>query len=570
MVAAWYIPCAMRYLCVHCDHRWASEGSEPPKRCPSCMRATGVEAVSDGAKTAPKSKLHRYAPWAIVAALAIGLTILLVARRSHDPSATNALAPRDPEELLALLKKEQIDAAGLELLFAADAAMEAQAEKVAGDKDGPFARAEAIQAWLRARASALAFVPWSLGELRPSPVMLSRDVFPLVQKDKGRAQLYPLELSALAASLLRAIDVPALVAELPELPGERAPLDQSGYLGYFVVAVYEDEPGVGTPRFYDPYAGRNLKPETKAHVLGDTQVVGALLGLRALHEMAYRADTKAALETSAHALAVGQTLPSVRTARGLVVLSGNMMEQGLQELAAARQQRPDAPRMRNLAHARLITGDLASAEKEINAALAKAPDFAAGHATLAEMLLLRGDMDAARAELLTAQKLSPELSSPEWRLLDIAARSGASEDVLARARALRDARPSFEARLHYALLLRQGSKYEEMRKAAHELLAFVPDYRKDEVRELLAQALGPTALDAVEADPSAADLDDLGGPGLDLKLSPGSGLLAEPAKGDSLKLDGEPQAGDPLILLGDPSKLRLRGSSDQLELKLDR
>jgi tetratricopeptide (TPR) repeat protein len=247
-----------------------------------------------------------------------------------------------------------------------------------------------------------------------------------------------------------------------------------------------------------------------------------------------------------------------------------MMEQGLQELASARQQRPDAPRMRNLAHARLITGDIGSAEKEINAALAKAPEFASGHTTLAELLLLRGDMDAARTELLQAQKLSPELSSPAWRLLDIDARSGASGEVLERAKALRDERPSFEARLHYALLLRQGSKYEDMRKAAHELYDFVPSYRKDEVRELLMQALGPTALEPVEAEEAEDDLaGGLGEPG-GLKLSPGSGLLAEPGQG-GLKLDGSNgTAGDPLILLGDPSKLRLHGSSDKLQLKLDR
>ena len=561
----------MRYLCVHCDHRWAVDGPDVPKRCPACMRATGVEAVSDGTdKGRPRSgSLKRLAPWAVLVALAIGLVILLVARRSHDAHASNALAPAAPSDLKELLMKEQIDTVGLERMFAADAAMESLADKAAGEKDGMFARAEAVQHWLRSRASAQSFVPWSLGELRPTPVMMASETFQLVQKDKARAQLYPLELSALAVALLRSVDVPAMVAELPELPGERAPLDQSGYLGYFVVAVYEDDPGVGTPRLYDPYAGRSLPPESKAQVLRDTQVVGALLSLRAIYEMAYKADTRAALDASSKALALASTLPSVRTARGFVVLSSNMMEQGLQELAAARQQRPDAPRMRNLAHARLITGDIASAEKEINAALAKAPDFASGHSTLAELLLLKGDMDAARTELLQAQKLSPELSSPAWRLLDIEARSGASPEVLERARALRDQRPSFEARLHYALLLRQGSKYDEMRKAAHELYDFVPPDRKNEVRELLLSALGPTALDAAEPDMDAQDLAGLGVPTPDLKLSPG-GLLAEPSPGQ-LKLDGpKGEAGDPLILLGDPSKLRLRGSSDKLQLKLDK
>ena len=108
-----------------------------------------------------------------------------------------------------------------------------------------------------------------------------------------------------------------------------------------------------------------------------------------------------------------------------------------------------------------------------------------------------------------------------------------------------------------------------MRKAAHELYDFVPPDRKNEVRELLLSALGPTALDAAEPDMDAQDLAGLGVPTPDLKLSPG-GLLAEPSPGQ-LKLDGpKGEAGDPLILLGDPSKLRLRGSSDKLQLKLDK
>ena len=207
----------MRYLCVHCDHRWAVDGPDVPKRCPACMRATGVEAVSDGTdKGRPRSgSLKRLAPWAVLVALAIGLVILLVARRSHDAHASNALAPAAPSDLKELLMKEQIDTVGLERMFAADAAMESLADKAAGEKDGMFARAEAVQHWLRSRASAQSFVPWSLGELRPTPVMMASETFQLVQKDKARAQLYPLELSALAVALLRSVDVPAMVAELP-------------------------------------------------------------------------------------------------------------------------------------------------------------------------------------------------------------------------------------------------------------------------------------------------------------------------------------------------------------------
>jgi len=100
------------------------------------------------------------------------------------------------------------------------------------------------------------------------------------------------------------------------------------------------------------------------------------------------------------------------------------------------------------------------------------------------------------------------------------------------------------------------------------LLDVSPSYRKQEVRDLIEAVLGPTALDPLEADPAADDLADLGGPDLNLRLGQGSKLLGEPEGKKGLELGQPGAAADPLILLGEPSKLRLRGSSDKLQLRL--
>jgi tetratricopeptide (TPR) repeat protein len=561
----------MRYLCVHCDHRWEDTGSEPPRRCPGCMRATGVEAVRDAAEKVRGNSggKSRRLIAAAVAVMLLGAGAGYWFTRGSKAHSSSALAPLDPDDLRAALLQDHVDAAGLEQLFVADAGMEALAKKTAGAESGAVARAEAVHRLLRARASALAFVPWSLGEPRGTPVMTARDTFSTVQKDRGRAQLYPLEVAALEAALLRALDVPAMLAELVEVPGERAPLDPAGYLGYFVVAVYDSEPGQGAPHLFDPYAGRPLASDSKVQVLSDTQVVGALLALRAVFEMAYHADPRAALESSSRAIQLAPILPSVRTARGVVVLGANMAEQGLQELTAARDQRPDAPRLHNLASAALMTGDKERAQRELTAALAKAPDFAAAHATLAAFDLLSDDADGARSELAIAERLAPDLSLVQWGMAEQLVRSGEREQGLARAEQAVKERPSFDGKLRFAVILRQAGKYDEMRKQAQELLAMSPSYRRGELRELLTQVLGPTAFDDVEPDPSAADLDDLGSVpplagGPDLKLQLGQGkLLGEPG--------GEAQGpGDPLILSGDQPKLRLHGSDEpKLKLKLD-
>lgn len=376
----------------------------------------------------------------------------------------------------------------------------------------PFPKADAVVRALRARASTAAFVPWSLAEPRTTQVMTAAQTLDAIQKDGARLSLYPLELAALGVAALRALGVPALVAELLRVEGERAPVDPSGFLGYFVVAVYPGEVGLGAPRLYDPYGGRALLEGTKHQVLRDTQAVGVALALRALHEELYLADPKRALASSAGALTLAGTLPSVRTARGMVVLADRQLEQGLQELSAARQLRGDAPRLHNLASAELMTGDVEQAQKHLDAALAESPDLASAHATLGTLALLRGDSDQARSELSRAEQLAPDLSLVQWGLVELSLRGDKREQALRRAEAALAARPSFDAHLRMGMLLRQLARYEPLREVASKLLAMAPDYRKGEVRELIHTALGPTALegepapvaDGGTADPEAA------------------------------------------------------------------
>lgn len=558
----------MRYLCVHCDHRWAVEGDEAPRRCPSCMRATGVEPVRETA--AKKASGSKRGVWWLAAGLALVVagSAVWLSRRSQDIEGPVPVRPLSTAELASVLKREQVQAGGLESLLDETAAVEAFAKQGAGSSQDAFALGESITRALRDRAKAQAFVPWSLGEPRPTAIMKPDALLKLLSKDSGRAELYPLEVCALQVAALRSLGVTAMIAELLDGPSDRAPLDPAGYFGYFVVQVAADDSPQAKVKLYDPYAGRTLAADAKVNVLDDSTVIGAALATRAVHEISYLADPKLALDSSSHALRLAARLPSVRTARGIVVLSGKMVEQGLQELSAAAQLRRDAVRLHNLASARMLSGDAEAAIKELNAALEKAPEFAGARATLGALQMLQGDLDTGRASLQRAEALAPDLSLIQWGFAELSMREGDRESALARGERALKSRGSFDARLRYAVLLRQASKYEEMRVQAHALLDASPAYRKDEVRELIGSVLGPTALDPIEPDPSAEDLSDLGGPNLDLKLGQGSKLLGADPQAPDLKL-GEPGAGsDPLILLGEPSKLRLRGSGEKLELKL--
>jgi tetratricopeptide (TPR) repeat protein len=531
------------------------------------MRANGVQVAAEAAKPKSLSAEPRRSPGKLIA---LAVLVLLAAVAGYfmlgkRPKAgePGALTPLSSEQLREALATAQADGGELAALLEADATIEQFAKRAVGSADTPVQKAEAVVQAIRARANALAFVPWSLGEPRTTTVMTAKQVLTTLAQDKGRAELYPLEVAALMVAALRAEDVPALAVELSDLEGERAPLDASGYLGYFAVAVYPGDAGSGVPQLFDPYGGRTLKASAKHIVLRDPQVIGAALALRALHEVSYLADPRRALESSSDALTLAGTLPSVRTVRGMVVLAGKQVEQGLQEFAAARQLRSDSARLHNLATAELMSGDLERATKDLQAALTRTPDYAGVHATLGTLSLMEGERERALSELQQAEKLAPDLALVQWALADYWLRNNDRERSLATAERALARRPSFDAQLRMGVLLRQAGRYDEMRKVAQQLLARSPEYRKTELRELLMAALGPTALETVDEEPApeVEGSDDL--PNLKLDLGGDSKLLG--GADDSRTPDLGSASGE-----SNGPKLRLRDTPDQLQLKLGR
>jgi tetratricopeptide (TPR) repeat protein len=532
------------------------------------MRATGVE--SDKGSPEPARPLRSRKKWLVfsVAMLALAaLAAVFIIRRGASLEGPPPLRPLSNAELSARLAHEQVDAGDMARLLAADEPIETFAEKAVVQAREPLARAKAIYEALRTRARAGAFVAWSLAEPRESSVMTAAQTLKAISTDAAKKRLYPLEAAALATAAMRAEGIAAMLAELIEVPQERAPLDAAGYLGYFIVAVYPKEAGQGAATLFDPYGGRELGADAKFQVLDDVTAVGAALSLRAVHEVAYLGDPRAALESSSRALRLSAKLPSVRTARGIIVLGGKMVEQGLQEFEAARQLRADAVRLHNLASASLLAADGQRAEQALRAALEKAPDFAGAHATLAALYMLKDEMGEAKRELDRAEALSPDLSLVQWAYAEYFMRLGDREGALSRGERAFESHPSFDAKLRYAVLLRQAGRYEPMRKLAHEIVAGSPSYRKSELKELIEAVLGPTALDPIEPDPSADDLSDLGGEGAELKL--GSKLLEAPSAATEPAAAEAGESAGPLILGADPSKLRLRGGSEKLKLELD-
>ncbi len=512
-----------RYLCVHCGHKFVQED---PTRCPSCMRKGGLERL-EGDATRSKPWLLPALAVGLVAAVALGY--VLWSRSTPDAvSGQEPLAPLSYSELRGYLREHDADGEYADL-FEADDAVEGVAEHATGD--GPVAKAESLVAYIRDRAAARAFVPWAMDTPRATPPRGASETAGRLAEDGAEGELYPLEVAVAAVAALREAGVDAMVTEIWAFPGDRVPPDPSGFLGYFGVAVYEGEVGEGEPRVLDPYGGHGTEPESSDYrVLRDTQAVAAAMGLAAAYELVHENDPVRALDRSRRALRLDERAPYLRTIQGKVLIAGAGVQQGIEELQAAAQIRPDAPRRTNLAGVFVVTGDVDQAAREVASALERFPDYAIAHATLAAIHLAQGENELARTELVAAERLESRLLNLPMLWANYFIQAGDQAQAVRKAREAVERNPNnWETRFQAARLYRMAGQYGAMRREARRILELVQPEQRAMVRQRILELLGPTALEEEDDDDGFDDLeaddlddepldeDDLGGGGLRLE-----------------------------------------------------
>lgn len=576
-----------KYLCVHCDKTFTHEGSKKP-RCPECMRVNGLEEVA-----ARKGEADRQRPpwmlWGgaifVVAVAAIGYA-MWAGDAAETVEGDAPLEPLDRGAVLGHLRSEGVDARQLNTMLVPGDEVEAWAEEAAGSASSPSAKAEALMEAIRERASEGAFARWSFGIPRDTPPGGADQVVEWIAEDDAHHHLYPLEVASLMAAGLRALDVPAMIAEAIEFEGERRPPDPSGQLGYYVVAVYPGEVGQGDPTYYDPYEGRETEP-SEARVLTDTEAIASALATRALFLLSRESDAERAVEAASQALRLDGSSPSNRAVRAAILLAAGQGDEGLDELAAAKQLREDAPRRNLLAQIHLAQGDLDSASREVSAALEQYPEFAPGRATLAAIHLARQETDLGRTELEEAERIDADyhLLPQLWAQYYVS--TGEMDRAVQRVEQAVAANGDIQTRLMAARIYRAAARYDRMRREAHAILDMVEASRAAEMRQILQQLLGPTALEPIDDEPLAAgdeDWDDeelgLGDPSslsLDSPLLEGDqgggpSLLGGGGEGPSLLGDEQLGGGGGGLQLGGGGGGGLQlggGGSEGLRLNLD-
>lgn len=497
----------MRYLCVHCDEEFELAAEQEP-RCPKCMRVHGLrprQAAADRPQQAAARRRWLVAAGAAVLLAAAGAAgYALYQREQAEPEpAELSRTPLSQRALERALERRGVTGEALAGLLAPDDAVERFAERAAGSASSAADKARAIVKALQARAAAKAFVAWPLSDPRAEPPLTAGQVAAAIAKDNARKQLYPLEVAALAVAALRAIDVPAMLVEVYDAAGERAPLDPSGRFGYFAAALVAEQPG-GAPQILDAYGGRaKLAPKGQA-VLSDIEAVGAALSLRAGARLARNEDPAQALRDVDAAVKLLPGSPAVRTQRATVLLASAASEPGAAELQAAAQIAPDAARRNNLAMLHLAKGDGERAAREVSQALTEQPDFALARVTLAAVHMGSGERELARGELQRAEALQPDLHALALTWAQFHASAGQIDAALSYAERAAKARPDDpQSRLLLAGLYRQAARYDDMRVQARAVMQRTPPALQSRMRELIGRLLGPTALE-LAADSQAA------------------------------------------------------------------
>jgi len=487
-------------------------------------------------EVAPERSASR--PWLLIVALALvagGIGYGVYRTTTLTLEDTAPLRPLEPRELSAYLDRDQIRVGAYEPMMMLP-------DDVAGWPEG----AAEVAARMHGESSS-----WSLSRPLPREVLTVDQTFAMMDSHEERVKLYPLEMAAAMTSLLRERGTKAMVAEVWEFEGARAPADPSGMLGYFVTAVYDGTDSEEPSRYFDAWGGRGEVTVASVRVLRDTEVLAAAVGTEATRIFARSGDAVKALPMVETGLLLDPVSPSLRAVNATILVESGGVSEAVKEFEAALQLRTDGPRQLNLVQLYLaqagmleMNGQRAAAEAQFGEAnrivdevIEKWPRYGRAHVVLATIYIGLGEPERAGVELEAAEALNPD--APLLWAVRAQYHLAQSDPAAAAANMKRavDLDPdNWQLRLQAARVLQGVGDDEAAVKNVDAALQLVSPDKRPDVRRFVERMMGPAALDL--PDPSAP---------------------ASP----------QPAPDDPALRLGDPSDLRLRDPGQTLQLDLD-
>jgi len=501
------------YQCTHCEDSFDHPGPGKP-RCPRCLRTNGLLPAGEAAAPEPEApRSRRKILWIMLGVSALALAAgagLFLHKRATDLPLPGQLGALDTETLRLTLTARGLPAGtksphplqGGEAV----AALAGEAPK-AKDAAGQAAAIATTLAGRASRAKPLFNGPPTWNARAPEDLLKA-----LAGKDP--VQLTSLELASLLVAMLRAADLPAVLAERFHTPAPGDAPDPSGFLGRYLAVVYPpgklgSEPvarldpllGLKLPEWAteEPASGSMGVSSEDVIPLGDASAAAHLMSQRAL--AAAVKEPERAYRLSRAALATAAPSATLMLARAQVLAAAGGLKDAVGAARKAVAARDDAPRQAGLARLLLMSGNPDSALAVLRQAVKVSPGFWPARQLLASLL---GRMDPEKAEehLLKGLEIAPE--EPGLLLLDGAWRlsrglPGQAAERLGKVAAALPGNLDVKLMLYHAL--KQSSQPEAAAAVRKELLARA-EKREEMERRLKMIDQAPVAPEGGAVDPA--------------------------------------------------------------------
>ncbi|MCD6496701.1 MAG: tetratricopeptide repeat protein [Deltaproteobacteria bacterium] len=403
----------MKYVCTHCGS--VVEADEAPARCPTCLRKHGLipEDDRDKAKQAnkaagPASSNKRLIIIAAAASLLLGagLGVWLISRHSKNHGSSNTtrvLGRMSAARLVAALKKEGTP--DHTLPFDPDQAIAKWAAplKKGAIRDTATALLQATRKMMDPDGSIKAAEADHPGSLLTAKQVLAAGK----GDDEASAQSYAMAAFVLAAA--RSLGLRATMIEIYAEPGHKGPLDDTGRLGRFGVALFAQSFSQKKPdAVIDPLLPKLDQP-TQYALLDDLSALGAYLNLKAQQTLMTNQDPTTTAMLARAAAHLAPTSPSVQCGRSTMLLAVGGLQPGLSAAHKALGLHDDPPRHMCLAQAYLATGRPDQALTELRTATTNDPNYAIAWVEQARIMMSTGQAAKIQELLDRADQAHPGL-----------------------------------------------------------------------------------------------------------------------------------------------------------------
>lgn len=404
-----------QYRCLNCQITFEDSSRKP--RCPQCLRQYGLEDVgSPSLLKHNKQRIRRrfgpsFLALSLVVFVAAGASLIF--RRYTDLPQPGQLAILSGDVLKNTLVKRGIPWNEAFNPFVSSAAMLDFVKEMQGNNP-----AEQANKLLQKLARLMSKIRPDVSVDEPTIVRTPEELWSVIQK-KTILSSNSLEMALLVATLMRILDISAIVAQCHHLQTNMSSADLPSGIGRYLVVIYKKEAlGKEPLLILDPFRSLNLprwcgegndstmRSLTEHFVpLDDATVAAHVMALRAFQQRNHSPDKAYAL--SQLALKAGASSPNLYLLQASILASVGGTADAIAAGRKALSMDAESAVHTALAELMLLSGNINEAKTHLEKALQDDGQYWPAHQALAT-LLFATDVEQSKKHLQAALDIAPD------------------------------------------------------------------------------------------------------------------------------------------------------------------